>query len=292
MLAASAVAFGAQVPSFRSGTEVVLVDVFVSDDGRPVTGLTSGDFELRENGVVQRIDSVSVESVPTLITLLVDESASLDRTDIRARGDIDRATLTFSSTLRSVEGLRLLRLAADLREVRNFDELTRADPRYFGDRTLLFDGIVASLMRPAGPDRRHVVIVITDGLDTMSTLDVSLRNAVLDRTEAVLYILSVAARPWPVRFAGFGAGPNVVGRYSEPLRQMAERTGGAYVQLRPGGDLAPLMRTVLDELRSRYILRYAPAMRQPGWNALRVTVPGRKVDVRHRPGYWRPSDLK
>jgi VWFA-related protein len=45
-------------PTFRSGTNLVRVDVSVMDkDGRPVRTLTADDFELRENGEVQSISS-------------------------------------------------------------------------------------------------------------------------------------------------------------------------------------------------------------------------------------------
>jgi len=45
-------------PTFRSGTNLVRVDVNVTDkDGRPVRNLTANDFELRENGEVQAISS-------------------------------------------------------------------------------------------------------------------------------------------------------------------------------------------------------------------------------------------
>ena len=45
-------------PTFRSGTNLVRVDVSVTDrDGRPVRGLNADDFELRENGEVQAISS-------------------------------------------------------------------------------------------------------------------------------------------------------------------------------------------------------------------------------------------
>ena len=45
-------------PTFRSGTNVVRVDVSVMDkDGRPVRNLTADDFELRENGEIQAITS-------------------------------------------------------------------------------------------------------------------------------------------------------------------------------------------------------------------------------------------
>ena len=45
-------------PTFRSGTNVVRVDVSVMDrDGRPVRNLSAEDFELRENGELQSITS-------------------------------------------------------------------------------------------------------------------------------------------------------------------------------------------------------------------------------------------
>jgi VWFA-related protein len=45
-------------PTFRSGTNVVRVDVSVMDkDGKPVRTLTADDFELRENGALQAITS-------------------------------------------------------------------------------------------------------------------------------------------------------------------------------------------------------------------------------------------
>ncbi|MGH9371968.1 MAG: VWA domain-containing protein [Vicinamibacterales bacterium] len=47
-----------QPPVFRTGTNLVRVDVSVMDkDGRPVRSLTADDFELRENGQLQAITS-------------------------------------------------------------------------------------------------------------------------------------------------------------------------------------------------------------------------------------------
>jgi VWFA-related protein len=45
-------------PTFRTGTDLVRVDVSVLDkDGKPIRTLTQNDFELRENGEVQAISS-------------------------------------------------------------------------------------------------------------------------------------------------------------------------------------------------------------------------------------------
>jgi VWFA-related protein len=47
-----------QPPTFRTRVDAVTVDVIVTDSqGRPVTDLTAADFEIKENGKVQSIDS-------------------------------------------------------------------------------------------------------------------------------------------------------------------------------------------------------------------------------------------
>ena len=55
----------AQEPQrFRAATELVSVDVLVTDERQPVLGLTAGDFELIDNGVPQTVDQIYVEQLP------------------------------------------------------------------------------------------------------------------------------------------------------------------------------------------------------------------------------------
>ena len=46
-----------QPPVFRTEANFVRVDAFPTKDGRPVHGLIAGDFELFEDGVLQKIES-------------------------------------------------------------------------------------------------------------------------------------------------------------------------------------------------------------------------------------------
>jgi hypothetical protein len=63
--------------TFRSGAEAVRVDVLVTDGNHPVGGLTAADFEVRDSGVRQRVDSVAFEDVPLNVMLALDTSDSV-----------------------------------------------------------------------------------------------------------------------------------------------------------------------------------------------------------------------
>src|SRR5262245_9563553 len=78
LLAAAGFPLAAQeTPSFRSGVELIVVPASVTRDDLAVVGLTAADFELRDNGVVQKVTTASVESLPVDVTLLLDTSGSL-----------------------------------------------------------------------------------------------------------------------------------------------------------------------------------------------------------------------
>ena len=80
-IACGVAAYGQQ--TFRSGVDAVRVDVLVMDGNRPVAGLTASDFELRDSGVVQPIESVAIEDVPLNVMLALDTSESVDGTPLK-----------------------------------------------------------------------------------------------------------------------------------------------------------------------------------------------------------------
>ena len=69
--------------TFRVGVEGVRVDVLATDGGRPVAGLKASDFELRDSGVPQQIESVAVEDVPLRVLLALDVSGSVRNEPLR-----------------------------------------------------------------------------------------------------------------------------------------------------------------------------------------------------------------
>ena len=77
--------------------------------------------------------------------------------------------------------------------------------------------------------------------------------------------------------------------YAAILRRLAAATGGRYLPLdRRGRDLAEACRSVIDELRSRYVLGFPTAGGESRWRRLEVRVRRRGVEIRSRAGYHGP----
>src|SRR5438552_11334603 len=70
-------------PVFSTHTDLVRVDVLVTEDRRPISGLGLQDFEIRDNGVAQRIERVLRQDEPIDAWLLLDESSSV-RLELRS----------------------------------------------------------------------------------------------------------------------------------------------------------------------------------------------------------------
>ncbi len=102
-----------QAPIFRASVAAILVPVSVTNGNRPVTGLTTSDFELLDGGVVQDVAAATVESVPTDVTLVLDTSASVKgRALARFIADIQ----TIAESLRPNDCVRLITFATDIHD--------------------------------------------------------------------------------------------------------------------------------------------------------------------------------
>ena len=119
---------GAAAPQvFSSKTVGVRVDVLVTDavSGKPVGGLTAADFEVRDNGVLQSVESIDVGDIPINVVLALDASGS---TAGKRLDDLRNATRTLLDDLKPVDRAALITfnhavsprvpLTSDVRQIR------------------------------------------------------------------------------------------------------------------------------------------------------------------------------
>lgn len=303
-------------PVFRSNADLVTVPVFVKGSGGAVTGLQPADFVLTDNGVAQHVDSFSMEALPVDVTVLVETSHAI-RDYAKSVNDQVRQIAS-----RVHEGDRLEILGIDTyvnvllpfgRPGREFDVNTF--PR--GGMTSVNDAIVAALLRQPDPDRQHLIIAITDTIDTMSTLDMAAVRAVARQSSATLVLSWVTMSQdegepiWMTTSERLdrhirGPAQRTVPRrqqwtphYHPPLRrnmsafdvlrEAADLTGGG---LHTGGFIernsAIVFNRIYSEFRRNYVLRYVPrGVARDGWHDVAVTVPRYpRLDIRARHGYF------
>lgn len=273
----------AQRAVFGTVTEAVRVDVLVSDRGRPVSGLGSGDFELLDNGVRQDVRLVDAGELPLTVTLVLDTSQSVAGERLRhlveACGRLlaalrasDRATVVvFDDDVQT-----LVSESSDIPGIRRELEKVSA-----GGRTSLNDAAYAGLL-PRGPaEGRRLMVLFSDGADTQSWLD---RDAVLRaarRAETVVY--------------GVGLRDERASAESDTLRSLLEAlptaTGGELLRAGDSRDLGGVFAKIIGEFRQRYWLAFTPTgVRQgDGWHTLSVRVKKGRVTTRHRLGYYSPT---
>ncbi len=261
----------AQKPTFSARTEAVRVDVLVTDNGRPVRGLTGADFDVLDNGVRQEVTLVSSEQLPLNVVLALDASSSVtgERLEhLRAAGlalirGLDKedqaALVTFNQTVRLGSPLT--------REVERVQEAIGRIAS--GGTTALFDATYAAMVLAESDVGRNLLIVFTDGTDTASYLS---HDAVVDaarRTDVVAYGAVVAGH----------------GRLKF-LNEFVEQTGGTLLEIQSTSDLSNAFLRILDEFRQRYLLSYSPRGVGPtGWHRIEVKVKNRRASVKARAGY-------
>ena len=72
------------------------------------------------------------------------------------------------------------------------------------------------------------------------------------------------------------------------LQEIAKDAGGMVIVAPSPNHLKPLFARVVREMQARYVLTYYPTgVAQSGWHSIEVRVPGRRVNVVARRGYWR-----
>jgi len=271
-------------PTFRARTELVRVDVLVTDGRRPITGLTVADFDVRDSGVQQRIDRVAHRDAPLDAWVVLDESGSV-------AGDLDallRAVSGYAQAHGSNDriGLITLRHAIAIQA-----DLTHTPPLLLQSHlgaasaegyTSLRDALfVALAVREESVDR-GLIVVFTDGQDTMSWLTERQLVDAVRSSDVVIY--TVRGRNYGSSAGDDGLAVSWRGS-GNLLRKLADETGGRLLDAR--GDLAKTFVEIVQEMKARYVLTYYPTGVEPaGWHPINVRIKHHRAKVQARRGYF------
>src|SRR5437868_3713733 len=258
-------------PTFKVDVKLVNVFVTVTDQqGAPIGNLGKNDFSLSEDGVPQKIAVFSRESqLPLSIVLAVDTSSST-RKDIRL--ELEAARRFIHSMIRPQDVVAFYTFATNVNEMTPFtSKLHQLDSAInevrVGGATSLYDAVYLAAKALINRQGRKVMVLITDGGDTASSIDYKEALRAAQQSEALVYSLIDV----PVEAS---AGRNTGGEHA--LIQISSDTGGKYYYAANVSQLDRAFEQISDALRTQYLLAYYPVTR-------RAASDFREIDVTAHP---------
>jgi VWFA-related protein len=297
VLALAVACFAQTAPAFRSNVDLVTIPCAVVDaHGKPVEGLTSGEFRVFDNGARRTLANFWLDTdLPLTLGVIVDASASQQ----------DQLTEHRQTALELLErilrpGDRAFVVAVD-EDVRLWADLTSSVADIRRQMTAL-PGVPFGVPCPKRPGLRPVsacgasplwnaiydaaqvklppltgskaLLILTDGFDTGSSHTWRQAADEAHRAGGAVYALQYPG--------GFG------GRFAPDLYRLVEESGGATFQA-PHGDYGPIVSRIETDLRRRYVLGFRPE-RLSGKirHDVRVEVTRPDVTVRARKVYFEP----
>src|SRR5215472_11828720 len=283
-------AVAAVVAQTRIGVNVNLVHAVAAvktETGQIVGTLQKDDFEIYDNGVRQQIKVFEHQTDQKLsVALLVDISGSTAKElayeadsagrflrALLAEGNPEDAVKLYTFNWRVTEETR--RYTRDLKTLNGILKTMHGEAG-----TALYDAIYLAANDLEPREGRKVIVVVTDGGDTVSKKDSHAALEAMQLADAIIYPVLVV----PITNE---AGRNIGGEHV--LQFMAEGTGGKTFLPTLGAALDKAFTDIITELRTQYLIGFYPQNVPPTKNRfhkleVRVKRPDLRVSARN--GYY------
>ena len=275
-----------QEPAISVDVKLVNVFVTVNDaSGAPARTLTKDNFALFEDGVPQAISVFSRESqLPLSIVMAVDASLSTKK-DLKL--ELLSARKFAHEIMRPQDALALYQFSETVEELVPFtSDLKRIDAGiervHVRSATAMYDAIYLGAEALYKRPGRKVMVIITDGGDTMSSTSYQEALRAAQQSEATVYSMIVV----PIEAS---AGRDLGGEHA--LIQLSHDTGGKYYYADTLPRLEQAFQQISEELRAQYLLAYYPVRRlaESDFRKIKVELKGGATEnliARHRTGYF------
>jgi Ca-activated chloride channel homolog len=285
------VATHAQQPAFRSGIDVVSLNVTVAQAQHYVTDLEQGDFNVYEDGVQQNVSFFNKTNLPIALAVLLDTSASMDTKLPTAQ----EAAIGFAKRLRPQDLAEIIdfdnrvnMLQAFTNSSQDLEQAIRKTSA--GGSTSLYNAIYVALKdlkkavaKNADEIRRQAIVVLSDGEDTSSLLPFEEVLDLAKRSETAIYSIGLRDND--------SGGSKLFKEAEFVLRQFSQETGGRAFFPNQISDLVGVYGQIADELSSQYTVGYSSRnpKRDGAWRRIVVRVNRPNVTVRTKSGYFGPT---
>jgi len=275
---------------------VVVSATAVDAKGRPVRDLKADEVQVFERGHAQRIVHFTHgRATSARLLILVDASGSME--GAKKESNVRNAVDQILAALDPADQVALAGFDHKYWGVVAFTEDRDAIRRGLVDLTPFGSTALHDALDHAARDiashgeGRRAVIVLTDGIDTASTLapdEVISRSQALDVPIYAMSIVSPLDDPRSKSFLGRDSrAPSILG--ANMLARYAAFSGGWSFIVSTPERLREAVAQMVDELKHQYRLGYDPPEGPPGFRPIEVRAKRKGVRVRARSGYVPPS---
>jgi Ca-activated chloride channel family protein len=285
---AMAAAPRAQAPVFRAGVDLVNLAVTITDRrGNLVGHLKETDFDVYEDGKKQTLSYFAVGEVvgaaPELhVGVVMDISSSMGQFMAFTKS----AAIKFLNSLSHAVDITVVDFDTEVRLARfsqaEFPRLVeRIRNQKAAGATALYDAIGLYLDSASEQDGRKVMLLYTDGEDTVSSLSFQGLMDLLKASDVTVY---------PVGVMTPGPSPRVLSAMTV-MNRIAELTGGEAYFPTSINQLDGAYKKIADQIRSQYTLGYVSTNSKTdgAWRKVEIKLvakESRDYRVRSRDGYY------
>ena len=290
---------GVTTPGIRVDEEVRIqlqqFYVTVARDGERVLDLGSDDFLIFDEKRRQELVTFARGDIPFTAMVLVDSSTSMQGQKLRAAL---RGAEAFFSGMRELDEGKLLVFSDRILHSTPFTTFSSVLSAGLGrvqagGGTALNDHLYLALKQLEQRQGRRVVLILSDGVDSHSVLNMADVQAMARRSQALIYWLRL---PYGRAAAENRDLPNLTTSWRdtetyhqefEALKRTVLESGGRIRLLESLDEISEAFEEIGAELREQYVLGYYPSVvRHDGsWHEVTVRVNGENLVVRSRDGY-------
>jgi len=256
-----------------------------STTGLPVQNLSDTDFEIYEDGKLQIISRVGrQEEQPLRLALLLDISASVRN---RLKFEQEAALDFFRRVLRPQDRAAFYAFNHDVYLRQDMtSSLSALETAVRGlearGATALYDAIFIAARRLEREPGRRVIVVVSDGQNTVSRVTRERALEEVNRTDAIIFGICPIIR---TEYDDFLPPPD------NDFDLLCRQTGGRVFMVTSLSELTTGFAQLEAELRAQYVLSYYSSndARDGRFRRIEVRVKRPGVTVRARSGYYAPT---
>lgn len=289
VIALTALAAIPAAAQFSADTRLVVLHASVTDHkGKLITDLNQDAFRVFENGQQQRVKLFRREDIPVSLGIIIDDSGSMSN----KRARVEAASLSLVRNSNPEDEVFVVNFNDEAfldvpftNDIHKMEQgLARIDSR---GGTAMRDAISMSIdyMNKNARKDKKVLLVITDGNDNASTVNLEHVVSKANQSDTLIYAIGLFSEEEKREAA----------KARTALKLMTTETGGLAFYPKDVSGVQQIAVDIAHDIRNQYTIAYEPQLQalDGSYRQIKVTVdaPG-KPTVRTRNGYYATPQMQ